>query len=234
MTFYLVQWYYYCDGIIFYNNHESEVSKMNCMKCYQEIPEGSKFCPYCGADQTATPDAGNVNEQPESTAQPEVNTQAAGTQPEEAPQASAPDQQETNTQHQDSYNMGGQGAYNYGNSSQNDTYPNNYQNNTYQNGNYQDVPPYQQNPGETVNWVPYLVLSIISTLCCCIPFGIAAIVFSAKINSAVTAGNIEEAKKAAKTAKIWIIVAVVAGLLASIMYLVITTMIGTGSYYYYY
>lgn len=211
---------------------------MNCIKCYQEIPEGSKFCPYCGAEQTSMPDAGNVNEQPESTVQPEVNAQAAEPQQEETVQTSTPVQQETNTQHQDSYNTGGQGTYNYGSSSQNDTYPNNYQNNTYQNGyqngDYQNMPPYQQNQGDTVNWVPYLVLSIISTLCCCIPFGIVAIVFSAKINSAVTAGNIEEAKKAAKTAKIWIIVAVAAGLLASIAYLVISALIGTGSYYYYY
>ena len=96
------------------------------------------------------------------------------------------------------------------------------------------MPPYQQNQGDTVNWVPYLVLSIISTLCCCIPFGIVAIVFSAKINSAVTSGNMEEANKAAKTAKIWIIVAVVAGLIVNIAYLVITAMIGSGSYYYYY
>lgn len=211
---------------------------MNCIKCYQEIPEGSKFCPYCGAEQTSMPDAGNVNEQPESTVQPEVNAQAAEPQQEETVQTSTPVQQETNTQHQDSYNTGGQGTYNYGSSSQNDTYPNNYQNNTYQNGyqngDYQNMPPYQQNQGDTVNWVPYMVLSIISTLCCCIPFGIVAIVFSAKINSAVTAGNIEEAKKAAKTAKIWIIVAVAAGLLASIAYLVISALIGTGSYYYYY
>ena len=174
---------------------------MNCIKCYQEIPEGSKFCPYCGAEQTSMPDAGNVNEQPESTVQPEVNAQAAEPQQEETVQTSTPVQQETNTQHQDSYNTGGQGTYNYGSSSQNDTYPNNYQNNTYQNGyqngDYQNMPPYQQNQGDTVNWVPYLVLSIISTLCCCIPFGIVAIVFSAKINSAVTAGNIEAATKAA-------------------------------------
>lgn len=207
---------------------------MNCMKCYQEIPEGSKFCPYCGAEQTAAPEAGNVNEQPESAVQPEVNTQT-----EEAAQTSAPVQQETNTQNQDSYNAGNQGAYSYGNGSQNDAYQNNYQNNgyqtnNYQNGNYQNVPPYQQNQGDTVNWVPYLVLSIISTLCCCIPFGIVAIVFSAKINSAVTSGNMEEAKKAAKTAKIWIIVAVAAGLIASIAYMAITAMIGAGSYYYYY
>ena len=213
---------------------------MNCIKCYQEIPAGSKFCPYCCAEQTAMPDAGNVNEQPESTVQPEVNAQEAEPQQEEAVQTSTPVQQETNTQYQDSYSAGNQGAYSYGNSSQNNSYQNNsYQNsscqsNGYQNGNYQNTPSYQQGQGDTVNWVPYLVVSIISTLCCCIPFGIVAIVFSAKINSAVTSGNMEEAKKAAKTAKIWTIVAVVAGLIANIAFLVITAMSGAGSYYYYY
>ena len=24
---------------------------MNCKNCYQEIPDGSKFCPHCGAKQ---------------------------------------------------------------------------------------------------------------------------------------------------------------------------------------
>lgn len=191
---------------------------MNCVKCYQEIPEGSRFCPYCGAEQTAAP----INEQPADSAQTV-----------------------SDTPYQDPYNAGDQGAYSYGNSSQDNSYQNNnyqnnnyqnssYQNNSYQNGNYQNAPLYQQDQGDTVNWVPYLVVSIISTLCCCIPFGIVAIVFSAKINSAVTAGNIEEAKKAAKTAKIWIIVAVVAGLIVNIAYLAITAMIGAGSYYYYY
>ena len=78
---------------------------MNCIKCYQEIPEGSKFCPYCGAEQTAMPDAGNVNEQPESTVQPEVNAQEAEPQQEEAVQTSTPVQQETNTQYQDSHTV---------------------------------------------------------------------------------------------------------------------------------
>ena len=27
---------------------------MNCIKCYQEIPDGAKFCPYCGAQQSGT------------------------------------------------------------------------------------------------------------------------------------------------------------------------------------
>ena len=171
---------------------------MNCIKCYQEIPEGSKFCPHCGAEQTAAP------------------------------------QQDVNAQN---YNAGYQETSGYGSSQQNDAQQNNYQNsyqnnyqNGYQNGNYQT--PYQQDQGEPVNWVPYLVLSIISALCCCIP-GIVAIVFSAQINSAVTSGNTEEARRAAKNAKIWIIVAFVAGILASIVSFMIGSMF-EGAYYYYY
>lgn len=170
---------------------------MNCIKCYQEIPEGSKFCPHCGAEQTAAP------------------------------------QQDVNAQN---YNAGYQETSGYGSSQQNDAQQNNYQNsyqNNYQNGsqnNYQT--PYQQDQGEQVNWVPYLVLSIISALCCCIP-GIVAIVFSAQINSAVTSGNTEEARRAAKNAKIWIIVAFVAGILASIVSFMIGSMF-EGAYYYYY
>ena len=201
---------------------------MNCVKCYQEIPEGSKFCPYCGAEQTAA----SVNEQPADAVQPAaapVNEQPADTV-----------QTVSDALYQDPYNAGDQGTYSYGNSSQNNSYQNNsyqnnnYQDNGYQNGNYQNAPSYQQNQGDTVNWVPYLVVSIISTICCCIPLGIVAIVFSAKINSAATSGNIEEAKKAAKTAKIWIIVAVAAGLIVNIGFLAITAMMDAGSYYYYY
>lgn len=226
---------------------------MNCVKCYQEIPEGSRFCPYCGAEQTAA----SVSEQPADAVQATAET--VNEQPADAVQTTAEtvNEQPADTAqtasaapYQDPYNAGDQGAYSYGNSSQNNSYQNNsyqnnnYQNNNYQNsscqsngyqnGNYQNTPSYQQGQGDTVNWVPYLVVSIISTLCCCIPFGIVAIVFSAKINSAVTSGNMEEAKKAAKTAKLWIIVAVVAGLIANIAFLVITAMSGAGSYYYYY
>ena len=86
-----------------------------------------------------------------------------------------------------------------------------------------------------VNWVPYLVLSIISTLCCCLPFGVVGIVFSAKINSSMTAGNLEEAQNNAKMARIWIIVSFAIGLLTWLIYMVlIVTGAVSGSAYYYY
>lgn len=225
---------------------------MNCVKCYQEIPEGSKFCPYCGAEQTAAP----VNEQPADAVQPAaapVNEQPADTvQPAAAPVNEQPAdtvQTVSDAPYQDPYNAGDQGTYSYGNSSQNNSYQNNsyqnnnYQDNGYQNGNYQNAPSYQQNQGKTVNGTPYLVTSIIltalSTICCClltIPFAVVAIVYSAKINSAVAGGDMEEAKKAEKMAKIWLIVAGVVAIVSIILSLVVGAMIGEGaaSYYYYY
>lgn len=210
---------------------------MNCVKCYQEIPEGSRFCPYCGAEQTAAP----INEQPADSVQP------AAASVNEQPADSA--QTVSDTLYQDPYNAGDQGAYSYGNSSQDNSYQNNnyqnssYQNNSYQNGNYQNAPSYQQDQGKTVNGTPYLVTSIIltalSTICCClltIPFAVVAIVYSAKINSAVARGDMEEAKKAEKMAKIWLIVAGVVAIVSIILSLVVGAMIGEGaaSYYYYY
>lgn len=123
--------------------------------------------------------------------------------------------------------------YEYG--QQNQNYEQQNQNYTQQNQGY-----YQQNnfngmPQKPVNWVPYLILSIISTLCCCLPFGVVGIVFSAKINSAMLAGNLEEAQNNAKMARIWIIVSFAIGLLTWLIYMVlIVTGAVSGSAYYYY
>lgn len=132
--------------------------------------------------------------------------------------------------------------YGQGYGQQNQNYNQQNQNYTQQAPNYgqQNQGYYQQNnfngmPQEPVNWVPYLILSIISTLCCCLPFGVVGIVFSAKINSAMLAGNLEEAQNNAKMARIWIIVSFAIGLLTWLIYMVlIVTGAVSGSAYYYY
>ena len=83
---------------------------------------------------------------------------------------------------------------------------------------------------ETVNWVPYLVLSILSTVCCCVPFGIVAIVYAVKINSLVSEGKIDEARSAAKTARIWIIVAFAVGIIFDIVVFLFIFISGAGYY----
>ena len=287
---------------------------MNCTNCYQEVPDGAKFCPHCGAkqpvpgathmqapsreaasqtQQTVNTEAGmaeekiteglqaeetvtnTTTEQPieaeeetkiaetanvpgmESeevtgeTAQDIVDTVAAEVVPQEQPADQTANEyqygQQSNTQDlysqpndsQNDYNQQGDGQNNYG---QNNYDQNGYNQNGYNNYNQANYgqPNYGQNYNQPnynqqkpLNWVPYLVLSIISTVCCCLPFGIVAIVFSAKINSAMAAGNIEEAQHAAKNAKIWIIVAFAVGIIVNI----ITSMLGmtgfVGEYYYY-
>lgn len=125
---------------------------------------------------------------------------------------------------------GGENNYQYGQGYEQQTqnYGQQYQG-YYQQDNFNGM---NQKP---VNWVPYLVLSIISTLCCCLPFGVVGIVFSAKINSSMTAGNLEEAQNNAKMAKIWIIVSFAIGILTWLIYMIlIVTGAVSGSAYYYY
>lgn len=219
---------------------------MRCMNCYQEIPDSCKFCPNCGAKQPVQKmePVSQVKEETtdnitEDTA--EVQQPTEKVQPEEDVQPTEP------TQPEDVEGSYQNDPYKSVNQEQNASYgePNNYEygqgyGQQNQNYNQQNQGYYQQNnfngmPQKPVNWVPYLILSIISTLCCCLPFGVVGIVFSAKINSAMLAGNLEEAQNNAKMARIWIIVSFAIGLLTWLIYMVlIVTGAVSGSAYYYY
>lgn len=227
---------------------------MRCMNCYQEIPDSCKFCPNCGAKQPVqkmepvsqvkeettdniTEDTAEVQQPTEKVQSEEDVLPEEKVQPEEDVQPTEP------TQPEDVEGSYQNDPYKSVNQEQNTSYgePNNYEYGQ-QNQNYeqQNQGYYQQNnfngmPQKPVNWVPYLILSIISTLCCCLPFGVVGIVFSAKINSAMLAGNLEEAQNNAKMARIWIIVSFAIGLLTWLIYMVlIVTGAVSGSAYYYY
>ncbi|MFR8244070.1 MAG: CD225/dispanin family protein [Mediterraneibacter faecis] len=238
--------------------YESEVEMMRCMNCYQEIPDSCKFCPNCGAKQPVqkmepvsqvkeettdniTEDTAEVQQPTEKVQSEEEVLSAEKVQPEEDVQPTEP------TQPEDVEGSYQNDPYKSVNQEQNTSYgePNNYEygqgyGQQNQNYNQQNQGYYQQNnfngmPQKPVNWVPYLILSIISTLCCCLPFGVVGIVFSAKINSAMLAGNLEEAQNNAKMARIWIIVSFAIGLLTWLIYMVlIVTGAVSGSAYYYY
>lgn len=231
---------------------------MRCMNCYQEIPDSCKFCPNCGAKQPVqkmepvsqvkeettdniTEDTAEVQQPTEKVQSEEDVLPEEKVQPEEDVLPTEP------TQPEDVEGSYQNDPYKSVNQEQNTSYgePNNYEygqgyGQQNQNYNQQNQGYYQQNnfngmPQEPVNWVPYLILSIISTLCCCLPFGVVGIVFSAKINSAMLAGNLEEAQNNAKMARIWIIVSFAIGLLTWLIYMVlIVTGAVSGSAYYYY
>jgi hypothetical protein len=61
----------------------------------------------------------------------------------------------------------------------------------------------------------YLVHSIVATLCCCLPGGIVALVYSAQVNSKLAAGDVAGAQASSKSAKTWVIVSIVGGIVSA-------------------
>jgi hypothetical protein len=61
----------------------------------------------------------------------------------------------------------------------------------------------------------YLVQSVMVTLCCCLPFGIVAIVNAAKVNSLIEAGDYQAAQQASDEAKKWSTIGFVCGLIVN-------------------
>ncbi|MFZ1935462.1 MAG: CD225/dispanin family protein [Thermoguttaceae bacterium] len=53
-------------------------------------------------------------------------------------------------------------------------------------------------------YVPnYLVQAILTTIFCCLPFGIVAIIFAAQVNGKLAAGDCAGAVQTSKQAKMW-------------------------------
>jgi hypothetical protein len=70
----------------------------------------------------------------------------------------------------------------------------------------------------------YLVQSILVTLCCCVPVGIVAIVYSAQVDGLARAGNIAGAKRCSRLAYVWAWVAFGVGLALGLAYLFFTVL----------
>lgn len=68
----------------------------------------------------------------------------------------------------------------------------------------------------------YLFWSILATLCCCLPAGIVAIIYSANVSSKYYAADYEGAKRTSRQAEIWIIVSIVAGIIVNALYVPLT------------
>lgn len=67
----------------------------------------------------------------------------------------------------------------------------------------------------------YLVWSILTTIFCCLPFGIVAIVKSSKVSSLYAQGDYDGALKASCDAKVWAIVSACVGFVSSVIYAII-------------
>jgi interferon-induced transmembrane protein/zinc ribbon protein len=71
-------------------------------------------------------------------------------------------------------------------------------------------------PGATVP--NYLVFAILTTVFCCLPAGIPAIVYAAQVNGKLQAGDLAGAQMASKNAKMWCLISLGVGLAVFVLY----------------
>ena len=90
-------------------------------------------------------------------------------------------------------------------------------------GFYPEPPRPGPTPGQPVGSAPpnHLVAAIMVTIFCCLPLGIAAIVKSAQVNGLWAQGLYFEAELAAESAKKFAIWAVVAGVIVTVIYILL-------------
>jgi hypothetical protein len=81
-----------------------------------------------------------------------------------------------------------------------------------------------EQPTQSVQQSPppnYLVWAILTTILCCLPFGIVSIVYAAQVNSKWQMGDYEGAKLSSKNAKIWAWVAFAVGIAGVLIWLLL-------------
>lgn len=76
-------------------------------------------------------------------------------------------------------------------------------------------PPASEPPPSNLVW------AILTTVLCCLPFGIVSIVFAAQVNSKWATGDFSGAQEASRKARLWAIVAAVVGLVGGILYVIL-------------
>ena len=75
----------------------------------------------------------------------------------------------------------------------------------------------------------HLVWAILSTLFCCLPLGIASIVFAAQVNSKFAAGDVAGAQDSSEKARKFALWATIAGVVIAVLY-VILIIVGAASF----
>lgn len=96
-------------------------------------------------------------------------------------------------------------------------------------------PQYDPYAGVRTGYAPpmpetYLWQSIVATLLCCWPLGIPAIVFATRVSSLYQQGNYAGAQEASNKARTWTIVAVAAGVLVVVLYVLLVVVAGLGGF----
>ncbi|MEO6314828.1 MAG: CD225/dispanin family protein [Chitinophagaceae bacterium] len=88
--------------------------------------------------------------------------------------------------------------------------------------------PYQQVPAHGAPPKNWLVESILVTIFCCLPFGIAGIVFASQVNSKWVVGDYNGALQASKDAAKWTKIGFFVGIAFIVLYLIAVFALGFG------
>ena len=123
--------------------------------------------------------------------------------------------------YQPNYGQQNYGQQNYGQQ--------NYGQQNYGQQNYNPAPAYATNQGQSSR-VPcpstHMALAIITTIMCCLPTGIVAIMKSTKVESLYHAGQYDEAVSASKSALNWSIAGIVLSSIFCIAYILMVVVFG--------
>ena len=179
---------------------------MKCKFCGNDLPEESKFCPSCGAPVELEEKQEQSEQSAEAKQQENQNPYEYGVpgtdngsaaQNENPYQYGSAEQDNENPYQYGSEGQNNENPYQYGSAGQDNENPYQYgsagqdNENPYQYGStgQNTSADYNANngtygqPQKPINGTTYLIFAIISTILCCLPLGIVAIVYASKINS---------------------------------------------------
>lgn len=66
-----------------------------------------------------------------------------------------------------------------------------------------------------------MVLAILTTICCCVPFGVVGIVYASRVDSAWNTGHYEDARRFSRLARNWSVWGIVLTALFYIAYIIL-------------
>jgi predicted secreted protein len=79
-------------------------------------------------------------------------------------------------------------------------------------------------PGQPMGGAPpsnNLVWAILTTLFCCLPFGVVSIVYAAQVNGKWQAGDAAGAQESSRKARQWAIYSAIAGVIVGVIYIIV-------------
>ena len=72
----------------------------------------------------------------------------------------------------------------------------------------------------------HLLLGVLTTLFCCLPFGIVSIIYAIQVNSAMASGNYSVAQVASEKAKYWGMLSIWIGIALNVIAFIFSLVLG--------